>query len=141
MRAQTLRNFFAGRLTGPELARDLSGAFEQVGPQTRRLRMADDLAEEFTITASHLVRLCDAVLAGEVPAEALEAIGFGLIASDEFCWDSDTPDGSRVAEALYDWAAPEVNYALTPATVAKFRHRLLTGEDTFTQADFAPRSA
>lgn len=92
------------------MADDIAGAFVQVSSQSRQLFMTDDLTEEFTVTANHLVRLCDAVLADEIPAEALEAVGFGLIASDMFCWDGDALDGARVAETLYDWAAPEVNY-------------------------------
>jgi hypothetical protein len=40
-----------------------------------------------------------------------------------------------------DWSTPEINYALNRTTVAKFRHRLLTGEDTFTRADLWSASA
>lgn len=94
-----------------------------------------DISEDFTVEPSHLVRLCDAVVAGQLPPEVLEPIGFGLIASDHFVWDGDTPEGSRVAEALYDWSSPEINFALTVETARKFRSRLLSGEDQFTRDD------
>ena len=142
MDARLLRAFFAGEIPASELAADLRGAFETTGRDTRRLRMADLPPEEaFQVETRHLVRLCDAVLAGDLPPAALEAVGFGLIASDGFEWDGDIPDGMRVAETLYDWSAPEINYALRPDTVAKFRHFLLTGEATFTRGDLASASA
>ena len=140
MNAVVVRDFFIGRATAPQLAEDLRDAFEHVSSQGRRLHM-QDLDKDFELRSEHLVRLCDAVLAGLVPPEGLEAIGFGLIASDFFTWDGDSPDGSRVAETLYDWSSPEINYALTKDTARKFKERLLTGEDTFTQADAGSTSA
>ena len=135
-----VRDFFLGRVEAADLARDLENAFTRTGRDSSRLNMRD-LDASFAVTAAHLIRLCDAVLADLIPAQSLEAIGFGLIASDHFEWDGENPDGERVAEALYDWSSPEINYPLTKGNVAKFRHRLLTGEDTFVRADWAAPSA
>jgi hypothetical protein len=99
-----------------------------------------DLQEDFEVEPGHLVLLCDAVLSGELPDIALADIGCALVASDHFQWDTDTPAGSRVADTLFEWSTPEINYALTPQAVAKFRHRLLTGEDQFTSQDPPGRS-
>src|SRR5262245_32717543 len=134
MNAQILREFFENRVSAGVLDADLRNAFEQTSLDSFQLRMTD-VNEDFTVRMEHLVKLCDAVLAGELNPEALRAIGFGMIASDHFDWDGDSADGSAIAETLNDWASPEVNYQLSPATVKKFRHRLLTGEDTFTRAD------
>lgn len=90
---------------------------------------------EFEVRAEFLVRLCDDVLAGRIEPWKLQPIAFCLAASDTFWWDGETPNGGRVAEAVFDWSSPEINFALTSTTVARFRHRLLTGEDTFTRAD------
>jgi hypothetical protein len=37
-----------------------------------------------------------------------------------------------VAETVYDWATPEINYPLTIENIKKFRERLSTGKDSFT---------
>ena len=134
MRAALLRDFFLGRVAGEELARDLAGTTERVGFDSYRHHMTD-LEEDFAVESAHLIRLCDAVLAGAVPAEALADVGFGMIASDHFLWDTDSPEGELVGNTLYDWSGPEINFPLNAKTVAKFRHRLLTGEDTFTRED------
>ena len=139
MDAAVLRDFFLGQVPAPVLDRDLDDAFVPRSRDSRELRMRD-LKEAFSVTSQHLVRLLDAVIAGEVAPGALQAVGFGMIASDHFEWDGDTPDGERVANALYDWSAPEVNYVLSRETAVKFRHRLLTGENLFTRADAYSRS-
>lgn len=89
--------------------------------------------------AGYLVSLCDAVLAGHLPVPDLNVIAFCLVASDRFRWDPETATGNVIEETLHEWDSPEINYALNARTIAKFRHRLVTGQDTFTRADFATR--
>jgi hypothetical protein len=72
-----------------------------------------------------LVRLCDAVLAGELPGSDLEPIAFAVIASDQLQWGD---DDELVGRVLYDWASPEINWELTPENVRMFRS-WLTGEE------------
>jgi hypothetical protein len=134
MNARVLRDFLEDRIQASVLSADLRDAFEQTSVDSFRLHMTD-LTEDFAVRPEHLVKLCDAVLTGQLDAEALRAIGFGMIASDHFDWDGEAPGGAAVAKTLHDWASPEANYGLSPRTVAKFKHRLLTGEDTFTHAD------
>jgi len=140
MDARVLRDFFLGEVSAPDLAAEAEHAYVHTGSQSRGLRWKD-LDEEFVVSTDHLVRLCDAVISGELPADRLDAIAFGIIADDHFLWDTDTAGGNVIGETLNDWSAPEINYALNPATLVKFRHRLLTGEDTFTRADLSSASA
>lgn len=134
MQAQILRDFFLGTAAPEALAADIATAMQQTGPDTYRLRM-QDLKGDFQVASAHLVMLCDAALSGLLPEAALADLAFAMIASDHFHWSTDTVDGGRVSETLYDWSTPEVNFPLNASTIAKFRHRLLTGEDTFTSED------
>lgn len=134
MNAKILRAFFIGELDAPGLALDVADPWVNSSGDVRQLQMTD-LEDDFLVEPFHLIRLCDAVADGTIAATSLEAIGFGLVASDHFTWDTDTVEGQRVAETLKDWSSPETNYALTADTVAKFRHRLLTGENRLTPAD------
>jgi len=134
MNARVLRDFFEDRIEASVLNADLRDAFEQTSLDSFRLRMTD-LTEDFAVRSEHLVKLCDAVLSGRLDAGALRAVGFGMIASNHFDWDGDAPGGAEVAETLHDWASPEANYDLSPGTVARFKHRLLTGQNMFTRAD------
>ncbi len=134
MNAAVLRSFFDNTATIADLVDDLDGTRERLGANSSRHNM-HDLHEDFSVTTTHLVKLCDAVLAGRLSPDQLEVIAFGMIASDHFDWDAATPDGERVADTLYDWSAPQVNYSLTTDTVTKFRQRLMTGENTFNKTD------
>jgi hypothetical protein len=117
-----LRDFFLGRATIAELCADLKDAVRNEGPVQKYPIL--DMSEDYSVTCQDLIKLCDAVLAEELPPSALEPIGFCLIASDHFEWDSDDPDGEIVAETIADWAAPEINYPLTLENVRMFRERL-----------------
>ena len=137
MHEQTLRDFMTGDATAAELRRDLANAIVQRGHDSYEHPIVP-MVDPFDLTPQHLVRLCDAILAGDLPAASLEPIGFCLIASDRFDWQ-DGPAGETLAKTLNDWATPQINYPLNESTVAKFRQRLLTGEDTFTRADLKTR--
>ena len=137
MHERLLRDFFLGAASAGELSRDLQGSLAPSGHQMTRHPIVD-MDEDFEVHPEHLVRLCDAVLADEVEPWMLKPVGFCLVASDRFWWDGDTEEGERVANAALDWSSPEINYPLTSAKVAKFRRRLVTGENTFTRADTRP---
>ena len=138
--ARVVRDFLLDRVSAKALADTSSRAFTQRGLDSRALNWRA-LDADFSVESGHLVRLCDAVLSGVLPADRLMPIAFGMIGDDNFTLDTDTPDGDRVGDVLYDWSSPEANYPLNSRTVAKFRHFLLTGEDTFTRADFQAPSA
>ena len=118
MRERVLREFFENKATISELARDVAGSISKKSPKLSVVSI-EDMDGEFTVTAPMLVRLCDVVLGGELEPEALHSIGFALIASDAFCWDSDEDD--VLAEVIADWSCPEVNLPLTIENVKRFR--------------------
>jgi hypothetical protein len=135
MREHVLLDFFRGRLDATALSRDLEGSIVRVGHDQAGVRIVDLPGGEHEVTAEGLVRVCDAVERRLLDPWMLEAIGFCLLASDHFRWDPGTPDGARVAIVIGYWSAPLANFPLTPRTVAKARHLLLTGEDTFGAED------
>jgi len=128
MHEQTLRDFFIGTATDQELVDDLTGSLVRRGHVTEHRIV--DMSDDFHVATHHLLRLCDAVLSRQIAPAYLEAIGFCLQASDSFFWDSDEPGGDRVSEVTADWAAPQINHALTADNVRKWRHYLETGEYT-----------
>ena len=118
MRESTLRDFFIGNVSGAVLAEEAAASIEVLSSQSRRVHVERDLDEAFFITRAMLIKLCDAVEAGGLPAPLLETIAFAILASDQLEWDFDDDLDGRV---LYDWAAPEINWELTPESVVMFR--------------------
>lgn len=125
MNEATLRDVLYGSVPAASLAAEVGAAVEAPGKARRRIHIQDLPGDEqVTVTAPMLVRLCDAVLAGELPGQALEPIAFAVIVSDHLHWSEDDELVSRV---LYDWATPEITWELTPENVRMFRD-WLTGE-------------
>jgi hypothetical protein len=125
MREQVLRQFFEGKSTAAELAKDVAGSTKKTSPRVS-VTSVEDMDEEFTVTADMAVTLCDAVIRGELPADALHTIGFGLEASDRFQWDGD--ENEVLANVIADWSCPEINYPLTIENVRRFRAWLIRSE-------------
>lgn len=133
MRAAVLRDYLRGTASVAALAQEADIAIERSGDhQTHRFT---DLDAPFAIETQHLVRLCDAVIAGDLPPQALEAVGYALVESNQFQWDGTSEAGAMITLTATQWAAPETSYPLTTATVAKYRQQLLTGARAFTRED------
>jgi len=118
MRETVLREFFEGKVTAAELARDVAGSTTSTGQRTSLVSI-EDMDEEFVVSANMAVSLCDAVLRGDLRPETLKTIGFALSASDKFCWDGD--DDEVLANVIADWSCPEINYSLNLENVERFR--------------------
>ena len=132
MHESVLRDYFLGRINESRLNADLAGSVVQTSYDVFT-HYVNPMDVNFQVEPSHLVKLCDAVLAGHLDPKHLEIIGHCLVASDHFLLPDESNAGDVVRETAYDWAGP--NLLLTLTNVAKFRDRLLTGNDTFTRAD------
>jgi len=129
MNEEVLKRFFLGEAGAKELAADLSGSVvERQGVTNHPIT---DMRGDFEVRPEHLIRICDAVLGGEIEAKYLQEVGFCILASDHFEYDTDTREGDLIGETVFDWSAPEVNYPLTIENVRRFRERLVRGRDPF----------
>jgi hypothetical protein len=144
MRESVLRDYLSGRVALTELLHDLEGTVEQLMPpgvrpvQTRyHIAPMDD---EMQIDAGHLRKLIDAILGDELSLQQLDPISFCLEMSSRF-HSNDTPEGDRVRMVVSWLANPDIDYRLTPDVLAKMKHYLATGEETFTAQDLAARPA
>jgi hypothetical protein len=123
MREEVLKEFFAGNIDARILAKDLRGAMVTSGGITKH--PIEDMTVTFDLRPEHLTRLCDAVLAGDLKPEQLQAIGFCIVASDHFDYDTDTPEGDLIGDTVMEWSAPTVHYPLTLASGGRvFRMKL-----------------
>src|SRR5947208_1805352 len=119
MQEATLREFFLGRALAAELARQLPGSTSRSDVGVTSLHVIP-MEGDFDVTSEMAVMLCDAALRGELKPEELETIAFAIVGSDHFCFEGETVLG----EVLHDWAAPEINYPLTPENLRRFKRWL-----------------
>jgi hypothetical protein len=130
MHEEILRRFFQGELDAPALAEDLIGSMVTSASITKH--PIEEMSKSFQVRPEHLTLLCDAVLRGEIDPKRLQAIGFCIIASDNFEYDPDTSEVDLVDDIVSAWSVPEINYPLTKENVKKFRGWLTSGSDPFT---------
>ena len=126
MKESTLAAFLSG---GTDAVRLRTGLEDVVGTDTLRSgeNLVNDLAADTTIRIDHMVRLCDAYLAGDLGPEHLKAVAFFLVGSDHFTWNTDERDSAVISEVVPDWSAPEINIPFTRNAVTRYRAELLKG--------------
>jgi len=134
MKEAVLKNFFLGNTSVEDLAEDCSESTERRSMDSRSV-FVEDMTEEFHIKPPHLISVCDAFLKEKINEENIEVIGFALMASDAFTWDSKTEEGNRIEETANCWASPEINYTINKTTMKKFAILLKTGENLFERED------
>ncbi len=129
MKESVLKAFFEDEIDATALSADLDNSIiAERGVIRYRIQ---DMDGAFQLRSEHLKRLCDAVINNQLDPKHLETIGFCILASDKFEYDTDTQDGDLVGEICGDWSSPEINYELTKENIEKFRERLVTGKDVF----------
>lgn len=121
-----MADYFSGAIELPALREEVASIVGKNGLRTGR-EMFLDLDVYIEVSPAHLVGLCDAVIGDELSADELQAISFFLIASEHFAWDTETTVGSLVADVLFEWSAPQINYALTVDTLIAYREGLQNG--------------
>jgi hypothetical protein len=119
----TLRDFFLAKIGASALAEEASTAIEQVD-QVNQVVHVRESRELFPVNRAMLIKLCDSVLDGALPASALIPIGFVLETSERLEWGDD----DVMSEVLGDWSAPEINYPLNREHIEMFKRWLLNVE-------------
>jgi len=120
----SIRDFFLGSLTADNLDAEVMSSLRRIDAVTHQVEI-EDMFDDFCIEPEMLIRLCDAAADKRLSADALKHLAFAIIASDHFKWTAPV-----VGEVLHDWAAPEINYRLTPENMKKYR-RWLRGDEPY----------
>ena len=112
VRESVLRDFFQRALSASNLEIELTDVLRLTPEGGVTVSPVADFDEDFKVLPTHLVHVCDAVLSGELSPSVLPALALTLVASDGFHWNGETEQGGLVAETVFDWACPEINYPL-----------------------------
>jgi hypothetical protein len=135
LRESTIRDFFLGATTAAKLDEQAAGCVENIDSVTQDVHLNRDVDADFPLDRGCLIKLCDAVLNGELSPTSLATIAFALHATDRFVWDGDQDD--TLAAIVDDWASPELFYPLTPHNLERCR-RWLLGTEPYPQTPDTP---
>jgi hypothetical protein len=127
MKEETLRDYFDGLISTDILYMDVEGSEVKTSPDAISINVNQIKEEgEYIITRDHLLKLCNDALIGNLKTNHLTTISFALIASDYFHWDTDIDE--VIAEVIFDWDNPEINFPITIDNLKLWKRYLETGE-------------
>jgi len=82
------------------------------------------LNQEIKISRSNLVAKCDQFLNGELKKSDLENYASDLIGQDFFDWDDEI-----IADIIFQWDSPEINFPINKKNIELWKHQLETEEN------------
>jgi hypothetical protein len=82
------------------------------------------LNKEFKISRSDLIAKCDQYLNGEIQERDFENYASNLITGEYFVWDDEV-----IADIIYQWDSPDINFPITNRNIRLWKHQLETDED------------
>ncbi len=127
MTEQKLKEYFENTLTAEQLSADIKDSLKKTSPDVVTVLISSISHGEFKVTKDHLLQLCNDTLNGLLLHADLNLIAFTLISSDFFYWDDEIPEGKIIADVIFDWDNPEINFPITTENVLKWKEYILTG--------------
>ncbi len=127
MTEKNLKEYFEGTASANTLVDDLIGTVETKRGTSHYKIIDYKNDKEFIVTSKHLIKLCNDVLNEKINITDLTTIAFALESSDYFSWNTDTKDGSRVGEVIFNWSSPEIGTPLSKMYVMHCAYYLETG--------------
>jgi hypothetical protein len=125
MNESAIAAFLAGEIDADRLTSEVRSSERKLDSVTKAVAVAE-MKSDFAISRPMALRLCDAVSNGALQGEVLRTVAFVIISSDHLTWRDD----ELLGEIFWDWFCPEVNYALTPENMARFR-KWLEGTESY----------
>ena len=128
MRERLLAEFLDGRASAWQVREDLANAYIRTSYDVWVLNV--EFADQtYVVTRRAMLRVCEAVLAGEFEPSLLEPIGDCLMMSESFQFEE--ADRELLADVANCWGTPEHNDPLDVPYVEAYREWLTTGESPF----------
>lgn len=137
LKESDFRNYFEGKISAESLIEKIqSKEIERNIPEAPNPPMTPttakficengfhDFQEDFILKKSHLLRLCNDFLEDKISAWDLEDIAFILGACDRIYWSNKSEEGELIAETMFHWSAPEINYPLTKEYIKRVKESL-----------------
>lgn len=128
MTESILKEYFENKISSEFLSADLNGSKKKLTYDTSEIsvvRMESD--NEFELQQSHLNKILNDTLNGNLTFDNLKVISSGLMFSDYFTWDSDTEIGNRIATIIVELDNTEINFPISIKNIKLWKEYLETG--------------
>jgi len=128
MTESILKEYFENKISSEFLSADLNGSINKLSYDTSEIsvvKMESD--SDFEIQQSHLNKILNDSLNGNLTFDNLKVIASGLMFSECFTWDSDTEIGNRIATVIAELDNTEINFPISNENLKLWKEYLETG--------------
>jgi anti-sigma28 factor (negative regulator of flagellin synthesis) len=127
MKESILKKYFENEISAKLLAEDLKNSQQKTGYDTTSVTIESIENGEFEIQKEHLTKLCIDYLTNQINSLDLNTIGFALMCSDFFHWDSETKSGEIISQVISDWDNENIGYDISRKNVQLWKEYLESG--------------
>jgi len=122
-----LKKYFENKVSAKQLAKNLKGSQQKTGYDTTSVHIESIENGEFKVEKEHLIRLCNDYLKEYLNSEDINTIGFALMCSDFFYWDSETKSGEIIAQVIENWDNENIGYDINRKNIQLWKEYIETG--------------
>jgi len=128
MTESILKEYFENKISSEFLSADLNGSIKKLTYDTSQISVVEmESDSEFEIEQSHLNKILNDVLNGNLTFDNLKVIASGLMFSEYFTWDSDTEIGNRIATIIVELDNTEINFPISTENLKLWKEYLESG--------------
>ncbi|NOX47611.1 MAG: hypothetical protein GXO89_11610 [Chlorobi bacterium] len=128
MTESILKEYFENKISSEFLSADLNGSIKKLTYDTSQISVVEmESDSEFEVEQSHLNKILNDALNGNLTFDNLKTIASGLMFSDYFTWDSDTEIGNRIATIIVELDNTEINFPISTENLKLWKKYLESG--------------
>jgi len=114
MTESILKEYFENIISSEFLSADLNGSIKKLTYDTSQISVVEiESDSEFEIQQSHLNKILNDTLNGNLTYENLKTIASGLMFSEYYTWNSETEIGNRIATIILELDNTEINFQIS----------------------------
>lgn len=126
MTEKVLKKYFENKVSSEFLSADLNGSIKKLTYDTFQISVII-MESEFEIKQSHINKILNDGLNGNLSFDNLKTIASGLMFSEYFTWDSDTETGNRITTIIYELDNTEIFFSLSTENLKLWKEYLDSG--------------
>lgn len=128
MTESILKEYFENKISSEFLSADLNGSIKKLTYDTSQISVVEmEFDSEFEIEKSHLIKILNDTLNGNLTFDNLKTIASGLMFSEYFNWDSDTEIGNRIATTIVELDNIDINFPISTQNLKLWKEYLESG--------------
>jgi hypothetical protein len=128
MTESILKEYFEDKISSEFLSADLNGSIKELTYDTSQINVVKmESNSEFEVEQSHLNKILNDGLNGNLTFDNLKVIASGLMFSEYFTWDADTEIGNRIATIIVELDNTEINFPISFENLKLWKEYLKSG--------------